>query len=313
MKKLRHILAIYDDGIGGDDVLVQAVRVARGNGANLTIAKPLGNYPGSPATVSEAERRLSRLIPWINQEGVDNVSTGVILGTPHVEIAREVLLKKYDLVIAGEQAGGGLKDIIRGSVAHNLVRKCPAPVWIVRRRRGSVQGVLAAVEAPLDDPSNPLDVSVVEKAAEIAASINSRLHVLHSWQIEGGDAEMLSSEIRDTTRRSILDSHASRRSRAVKTLLDNCRLHGVTVHTHLPRGDHLQNIIMLAGQLGPELTVMGTAGRDGLQRLLSGNAVETVMAGTRCGVLAVKPDDYRTPIAMTPYMADFHAAGADGR
>jgi nucleotide-binding universal stress UspA family protein len=61
-----------------------------------------------------------------------------------------------------------------------------------------------------------------------------------------------------------------------------------------------------AGRLIPEvaavkeakLIVMGTVSRTGVAGLLIGNTAEKILGQVNCGVLAVKPDGFVTPVTV---------------
>ena len=294
----RNILAVYDNAVGSDDVLARAIALARTTGASLTVIKPLGTSPGSLATVAEARKRIARFVPWIVQEGVDSVHTDVLVGTPYVEISCRVLQHDHDLVIVSAEAGRCLKEMFCGTTAVNLMRKCPCAVWVVKpapAERGSA--VMAAVDAPHDSPASAINAKVLDVAVAVACAQDACLHVVHSWEVHGGEAEMLRSEIRDTTRHAILSKHETSRRDALETLLDRHRKSQVQTKVHLPRGAPHPSITTLADRLDVGLIVMGTACRVGIPGLLKGNSVERVLEAVDCDVLSVKPDDFRTPIA----------------
>ena len=49
---------------------------------------------------------------------------------------------------------------------------------------------------------------------------------------------------------------------------------------------------------GTELVVMGTVARGGIAGLLIGNTAERVLRKLPCSVLAVKPDDFVSPVIL---------------
>jgi universal stress protein E len=69
------------------------------------------------------------------------------VGTPFMEIIREVLRKKHDLVIMTAEGSAGLRERLFGSTSMHLMRKCPCPVWVMRsNKQKRYARILAAVD-----------------------------------------------------------------------------------------------------------------------------------------------------------------------
>lgn len=63
---------------------------------------------------------------------------------------------------------------------------------------------------------------------------------------------------------------------------------GVPYEHHLVVGNPANEIVRLAEEQGADLIVLGTHGRKGLSRLLTGSVAELVLRRAQCPVLAVK-------------------------
>jgi nucleotide-binding universal stress UspA family protein len=62
----------------------------------------------------------------------------------------------------------------------------------------------------------------------------------------------------------------------------------VRVEHRLAEGDPPEEILRLAAAIGCDLIVMGTHGKTGLERLLTGSVAEAVLRQARCPVMVVK-------------------------
>lgn len=299
MNRFRNILAVYNDAPGADDVLVQAVALARANGARLTVVDTHEN-PKSAWLVEEARRRLRRIIPWITQEGVSEVTTDVLVGTPYVEIIRRVLCEEHDLVIVSVEGGTAFKDVFLGSTATNLLLKCPSAVWLLKPGQSiPCSNIVAALNPRPDESRNDdINVKILELATTVAQGEDARLHLVHFWEVEGEDGEIVRSELAPEPRKQLLDKHKTARQRTLSALLARCATRQLQHEIHLPRGRPRLHMSDLATRLAADVIVMGTASRVGLSRLLMGNFAETVLGGVRCSVLAVKPDEFSTPVVL---------------
>jgi len=297
MDRFRNILAIYHDRAGADSVLVQAVSLARANGAKLTVVG-IEEAPRTAAVVDEARRHLRRIVPWIVQEGVREVETDVMEGTPYVAIIRRALRDDHDLVIISADDGHAFRDLVAGGTARHLLQKCPCAVWVIKPHRPtSFSGVLAAVDPAVDArEEGGLNAKILDLAVAFARSNAACLHTVHCWDVGGADGEALRSELHIETKNEILDRHRSQKRQAVEALLSRYARWQIEHEVHLPRGRPEFELAGLADRLSVDVVVMGTAGRGGLSRWLLGDFAEDMLGMVRCGILAVKPDDFRTPV-----------------
>jgi nucleotide-binding universal stress UspA family protein/quercetin dioxygenase-like cupin family protein len=69
----------------------------------------------------------------------------------------------------------------------------------------------------------------------------------------------------------------------------------IRVEHRLAKGDPAEQILVLAGKLHCDLIVMGTHGRTGLGRVLTGSVAEEVLRKAVCPVLVVKPPQGAPP------------------
>jgi nucleotide-binding universal stress UspA family protein len=297
MDRFRNILAVYGDEAGSDDVLVQAVSIARRTDARLTIVG-CSTQPRPDRLVAEARRRMTRIAPWIVQEGVRDVTTDILVGTPHTEIIRTVLRGGHDLVIASAESSQVLRDALFGSTALHLLRKCPCAVWLLKPGLPvPCTNIAAAVDLDHGESDNALlDEKILDLATTLARTQNACLHAMHFWDVDGAEKDMLHSEIRDTTKRDIIEKHEGARRLSLDALLARRTFPQTETKIHLHRGTPERHLAALANRLSVDLLIMGAASRFGVSRLLTGNFSEAVLQSVRCSVLAVKPDGFRTPV-----------------
>lgn len=312
MTRFKNILAIYNYGPGGDNVLVQAVNLASAYGAKLTVVDTL-ERPQSVWSMEEAHLRLQRIIPWITQEGVSSVTTDVLFGTSHAEIIRRVICDDHDLVVVSAEGDTALKDVFVGSTATNLLLKCPCAVWLLKPGQSvPCRNVVAALKPPIGDPcGRDINVKILDLATVIASADNARLHVVHFWDVEGNDGETIRSEIRREDLQRIVEKHRIERWRTLNALLTRCATRHLEQEIHLPRGRPQLQMTRFATQLEADVIVMGSACRIGISRLLMGNLAETVLGSVRCSLLAVKPDEFSTPIGL--YEGEANRMGTTAR
>lgn len=198
----------------------------------------------------------------------------------------------------------------------HLLRKCPCPLLLVKRRaQKSYRRILAAID--VDDACSPkeletrqqLNSRILKMAVSFAIAESSELHVAHAWESLGELASGLvfsSGMPRDTFDDDIEDER-----RQQWRLLDGCigrlkaesksasdALDYLQPQLHLLKGPARKEIPSLAGYLAIDCIVMGTVARTGVSGFIMGNTAETILEQIDCSVLAVKPPGFVTPVGL---------------
>ncbi len=299
MKRFTNILVVFNDAIGAEDALEQAVSLARDNAARLTVTVVLNGGEASPQRVKETEKRLQRLCLGVQHAGVSEVRSLVLIGTPFLEIIRQVIRAEHDLVLACAESGGVLKHIFFGSTATHLVRKCPCPVWIVKPGQSvPYKRILVAVDPQIATPEDEINTLIMDLATSLAIHDNAVLHIMHAWDIDGKDIDSMRSEISTQQREAILKHHYDKHLLALNTLIARYGLSEIDHHIHLPRDRPEQAIYRLVRQEEIDLILMGSLVRVGIPGFFIGNTAETVLSSERCGLLTVKPNGFETPVSL---------------
>ena len=82
-------------------------------------------------TATSAKKRLAESIDseWGRERKIEHA---VVSGSPFLEIIQYAKENEIDLIVMGTHGHSGLKHLLIGSVAENVVRKSPCPVLTVR-------------------------------------------------------------------------------------------------------------------------------------------------------------------------------------
>ncbi len=322
MKRFRNILYVADPENVCRSALERAVLLAENNQAELTVIDVMprlsagfrlrdGGATTEDLQFAAAEQSLHRLESLIKPyESRLDIQLNVLTGTPYLEIIREVLRSKHDLVIRPPEDAGWFGRLL-GSDDMNLLRQCPCPVWAIKCKGSrSFRRILAAVD--VDNSLRPeemrhaMNLRILEIAGTLALSEFADLHVAHVWDAIGEillrgtvvstpDAEV--SAYVDQVR----ERHASYLAallQEVTGILGAEAMDYLKPKTHLMRGEARKKIPVLASKLGADLVVMGTVGRGGIPGLLMGNTAEAILQQVDCSVLAIKPPGFVTSVEL---------------
>ncbi len=320
MQRFKKILVLIDIEAPAHASLERAARLARSN--DQAVLKVVSVVEGLPwyarlflpssselqdVIVQRRIERLDAIVAPLRQEGL-SVATGVLRGRPATAAIQDVLMSSHDLLIKDAEADG---HPLFGSTDMQLLRNCPCPVWIVKpsQRAEPFRRILAAVDpTPPPDETDvlhlrtkenreALNTKIIQIASALAEREGSDLHILHAWFVPGesllrGETHLTQEQV-DEYVEAMRDSE----QRAFDELLGRVASQVSRENVHMIKGDPAEVITRFASQEGVDLIVMGTVARTGIPGLVIGNTAEAVLRQVDCSVLAVKPDDFVSPVS----------------
>jgi len=312
VKRFKNILLHTHGETQEKGTLQRALALAKMNEAQLTVVSVVEELPrdfqvfvkSMPPSdlkafmIEEHKTRLEKFIGKAPTEGVQ-VDTQVLFGVPFIEIIKDVLRNKRDLVMKTASGKGTLKEQLLGSTEMHLMRQCPCPVWITKpTRRKQYDRILAAVDPELADTKrNSLNYKILELACSLAKYEDSELHIVHAWSLcsetylKGATVRLPAKEVEN-----LVKECEEIEQKAVDGLLAEFDLSNLRHQLHMIKGRPDEVISGIERELRPELIVMGTVSRTGLTGFLIGNTAEKVLGQVTCSVLTVKPDGFVTPV-----------------
>jgi universal stress protein E len=308
MQRFKNILLLY----GCDRAtLDHAANLAKQNRAKLALVQVVKEMPQEwqhmelggtsvdiqKLAVAECEARLKEFVAPLKQDGL-HVSTKVLVGTPFLEIIREVIANKRDLVMMTAEGKGGLKERLFGSTSLHLMRKCPCPVWVMKpTRRKQFSRILAAVDPnPKDNTCEALNATIVQLASSISVKCNAEFHIAHAWTALGegllrSRAGLANAEVQKYVR-EVADKVRRRLEGLIASYTDS------PAEVHLVKGDAADVIPDIAKSKRIDLLVMGTVCRTGIAGFFIGNTAEKILDKVDCSVLTVKPEGFVSPVKL---------------
>lgn len=307
----RRILVAADFSPASQAALNQAVWVARESGAGITLVHVLpdlrrGMHSASidakldllygegsrfyQEVVGDGELHLRRMIDEASAAADVDIRTKTLLGEPVVEICRAAQQLKCDLVIAGTHSLSGWQAYFVGGTARRLIRKCPAPVWVVKPEHvGKPKAILAATD--FSEVSRGAVLAGMAIADDAAASFHL-LHVIDSNDVPENAVAIIPEG--SSLRQEINAAAKHRFDEFVASLNPQAK-----IHPHLSWGTPWKEVNRLAGELKVDLIALGTVGRSGIPGLFLGNTAEKVLNHCDCSILTLKPAGFKSPIPLT--------------
>jgi nucleotide-binding universal stress UspA family protein len=259
------------------------------------------------AVISERQEFLEFLVKEIEISGA-KIDVKVLVGRIFIEIIREVLADRYDLVIKAIEKNPSTKHRLFGGTDMKLLRKCPCPVWVIKstEQKGDRE-ILVALDWQPENPENQLlNKKILEISVSLALADFSELHIVHAWDLPyesylRGPRTAYS----DIQVNNMIEDEKSKRMQWLSDFADEIRIaqgeecaNYLKPELHLIQGDAKNIVPALSKSLGVELVVMGTVARTGISGLVIGNTAESILDQLDCSVLALKPEGFVTPIFL---------------
>ncbi|QSG08100.1 universal stress protein [Halapricum desulfuricans] len=207
-------------------------------------------------------------------------TTDIAKGTPAETIVEYGEDHDFDVIVMPTSGRQGLSRYLLGSVTEKVVRLSETPVLTAR---------MAADEefvVPFDRILVPTDgskaaESATQHAFELAAAMGADVHALSVV-----DTGAFSSDVRSERLSDAGKSHASE---VVETVADAATEHGLDgVTTHVESGSPTEEIHEVVDREGIDAVVMGTTGRQGVERILLGSVAEKTVRSVPVPVITIR-------------------------
>jgi nucleotide-binding universal stress UspA family protein len=296
MIRFDNILAAQDFSDCSEQSLRAAIQLARESGARLHVvyAHVLHDDPFTPTVAQDHMEQVRAAL----DEGV-----ALAAGTSEPIDVRNVVLRdvsaasaivhyaednQIDLIVLGTHGRRGLRRLVLGSVAEEVVRTVRCAVLTVhpgdRTEIMEADGE-AEILLPLDFSSSSM--AAVPLARELAAQKRTRLRVLHVVE------ETIYPAFYNAGAFSLYDAQPDIEVHAMAHLREAySRTAGpvVPVAFEVSVGHPAAEITRRAEETGAGMIVMATHGLGGMAHLFMGSVAERVVRSARVPVLSVRGD-----------------------
>ena len=297
MLHIEKILAPLDFSPCSDRALQQALELARRTGAVLHTlfaevlhGDPFGT-PTQPATpAAKLRARIKQLIEEEVPLGYDPASVqmqhtvvrGLAPGPAILEYAED---KNIDLIVMGTHGRRGVRHLLLGSVAEEVVRLAPCPVLTVGGTAADARPFIPwqRILVPVDFSSHAREALVHAKA--LAGFFGAGVDLLHVVE------DQLHPAFYNTGAFPVYAVQPVIRDRARVALerfyVETSGPEGPTQYA-IQSGHAATEILRYAAAVESDLIVMSTHGLTGLEHFFVGSVAEKVVRAAPCPVYTVK-------------------------
>ncbi|MWJ29019.1 universal stress protein UspA [Halomonas sp. ZH2S] len=319
MKRFKNILFVL--GNRTDETspsLMRAIALAKTNQADLTLLYvlpklSLTSYSKKMGISSQQlkekvqeheEARLHQLFSSLEPDL--GIRTELKVGKRYLESIRAVQSESFDLVIKEADAIDWFSRFL-GSDDMHLLRKCPCPVWLMKKdEKADYRNIMAAVDFDTgkDKPSSDaLNQTILDLACSLSLSELAAVHAVNVYDVPESGFISLWVENADKVEQELAEDERRHRQYRMDALLDELKgrmgeetYHYLSLRTHVVPGIPGRDLPKMVETIKADLVVMGTVARTGVAGVIIGNTAEAVLSQLNCSVLAIKPKGFESPI-----------------
>lgn len=297
MFTLRSVLFARDFSTCSECALQYALEIAQTTGAVLhvlhadVLQEVLAEMPSAPATAGEKAREAMRRV--LEKEDLDspfdpqNVRIEHVLvrdAAPAPAILDYAASHDVDLIVMGTHGRRGMRRLLLGSVAREVVQRAPCPVLTVPRMPSMTTPRFERLLVPVDFSDHAM--VALSRAKALAATYGAQIELLHVIEEHLRPAFYTTGIFA-----SIYDACPGIEATSqtfLQRLFKETPGPDVDVAYHVVPGRAEVAIVNQARQLDADAILMSTHGLTGLEHFLLGSVTEKVVNSAPCPVLTIK-------------------------
>jgi nucleotide-binding universal stress UspA family protein len=267
------------------NAFARSLELARAPGGRLTLVHVTSEaLPAQVATVHEgyAQEVLQDLAARARAAGAAHVETVGVRGRDYETLIAEARKRRADLIVIGTHRPSSLAQDMLGTTAERVLRLGGLPVLLARSKpAGPYVSVLVAVDfsaASRRALASALGWFPHARITAVTAYGSARRSLLGDDQ----ETRAAAAETRRLALKGFLDEVGEALGPAHETALSR-------VVPVVERGWAEEVILACAEATNPDLIVVGTHARGGLQHAVLGSVAQWVLTEAPCDVLAVPP------------------------
>ena len=291
MVTMNTIMVVLDGGDGDEIAVAHAVELATGLGASIELfacvyneviaaERAFKSADLDAAKLALIEQRLRELDdiakPLVKDD--NPVTTSVVWDKPAYKgVVRRALVLNPTLVVRHRHFHGSTKRAVFSNDDWNLIRTCPAPLLLTRKRPWTHASprIWAAVD-PVNEHDKPgaLDDIIVRTARSVSTALKGTLDIVHLYDSSYALADVAMRTLGSTvlSGQDIAQRVKTHHAAAMDDLVARCELN--PKHVRLMAGSARQLLPGVMIDAEADMLVLGVVARGRLARAVVGNTAE---------------------------------------
>ncbi len=253
------------------------------------------------------EERQEEIISILRQKGGHATDYEIIFkeGVPYKEIADTARNVKADMIVMSSSTSGKSQKFA-GATTERTVRFAPCPVLSVnvnrdQKRIEKLESLNDLMDTSPDSKRTILLPTDFSEHSEIASNYaiafakeyRADLIVLHVIETIAEVSFLSSIDLPGYGTTSVYYDGLLKDAKArVRNICNKAQDQGIKTREIIIYGNPRREILEIAEKELPDLIVMGTHGRKGFSRFISGSVTEAVVRNAQCSVLSVKHPEH---------------------
>ena len=287
-------------------MLDEAIRLAKKYQAAVKVFHVISDYPEDTSewwnvrnpgklkkrVTEERQAVLDEMTAHAREQGLEQVASELRWGRTFLEVTREVMKNKHDLVMITVQHNRKMGRMLLECPSMDLLQHCPCTLWISKgKTRVRPRRILATLGGTQNDVScDTLDIKVLRTAAAIAEANGSELHYLHAMPLYGGKGQK-GKKLR-TDLAGFIDGLKGAFMQKCGGVLREYQVELNNDWIHMVAGSPATAIVDLVNDKHIDLVMMGARTHENLPTVLLGTRAMRVFDYVNCDVIGVKSDDF---------------------
>jgi nucleotide-binding universal stress UspA family protein len=194
-----------------------------------------------------------------------------------------------DLIVMCAHGEGGLRDLMVGSIAQQVVSQCRIPVLLIQPKAGMDTTAAGFEKLAVALDGNPQHETCLEVGGELALNLGAGLHlvmVVHTpGTLKGKRAA--TGKLLPAATSAMLEIHEEAAVEYLTAKAVTWQKKGLAVTAEVRRGDPATRIVEACERVNASLLVLGTHGKAGMGAFWAGSVAPRVTALTHLPLLFV--------------------------